>query len=192
MTNLWHLVNRFWWNATAILDFFLSTIYSLNTTGSNDKIVTLEKTTMIPFPFNENRFSFFVTDHLLVGQLCSNPKSNRSLLSFLKVTQCSTSEIGDAPLYNSCSLSIQVMTTGPLPAPSKCKSGRFNAWEHSSTHRTTLWRWWSGRTPSKRPGPRSSSKRSRQSLMKLPSGQFGRFRRLTHNCECMCEGGLEV
>ena len=32
-------------------------------------------------------------------------------------------EIGDAPLYNSCSLSIQVMTTGPLPAPSKCKSG---------------------------------------------------------------------
>ena len=32
-------------------------------------------------------------------------------------------EIGDAPLYNSCSLPIQVMTTGPLPAPSKCKSG---------------------------------------------------------------------
>ena len=27
------------------------------------------------------------------------------------------------PLYNSCSLLIQVMTTGPLPAPSKCKSG---------------------------------------------------------------------
>ena len=29
------------------------------------------------------------------------------------------------------------MTTGPLPAPSKCKSGRFNACGHSSTHR--LW-----------------------------------------------------
>ena len=72
---------------------------------------------MIPF--------FFVEDHLLVGQLCTNIKSNRSLLSCLKVTQCSTSEIGDAPLYNSCSLPIQVMTTGPLPAPSKCKSGRF-------------------------------------------------------------------
>ena len=43
------------------------------------------------------------------------------------MTQCSTSEIGDVPLYNSCSLPIQVMTTGPLPAPSKCKSGRFNA-----------------------------------------------------------------
>ena len=81
---------------------------------------------MIPFPFNENRFSFFVADHLLVGQLCTNPKSDRSLLSCLKVTQCSTSEIGDVPLYNSCSLPIQVMTTGPLPAPSKCKSGRFN------------------------------------------------------------------
>ena len=48
------------------------------------------------------------------------------LLSCLKVTQCSTSEIGDAPLYNTRSLPIQVMTTGPLPAPSKCKSGRFN------------------------------------------------------------------
>ena len=77
---------------------------------------------MIPFPFDENRFSFlffFVADHLLVGQLCTNPKSDRSLLSCLKVTQCSTSEIGDAPLYNSCSLPFQVMTTGPLPASSK-------------------------------------------------------------------------
>ena len=132
---------------------------------------------MIPFPFNENRFSFFVADHLLVDQLCTNPKSDRSFLSCLKVTQCSTSEIGNAPLYNSCSLPIQVMTTGPLPAPSKCKSGRFNAWGHSSMHRTTLWRWWSGRTPPgrPRPGPRSSSKSSRQSLMKLPSGLFGRL-----------------
>ena len=68
-------------------------------------------------------FLFFVADHLLVGQLCTNPKSERSLLSCLKVAQCSTSEIGDASLYNSCSLPIQVMTTGPLPAPSKCKSG---------------------------------------------------------------------
>ena len=46
---------------------------------------------MIPFPFNENRFSFSVADHV-VGQLCTNPKSDRSLLSCLKVTQCSTSE----------------------------------------------------------------------------------------------------
>ena len=55
---------------------------------------------MIPFPFNENRFSFFVADHLLVDQFCTNPKSDRSLLSCLKSTQCSTSEIGDVPLYN--------------------------------------------------------------------------------------------
>ena len=61
----------------------------------------------------------FVAGHLLVGQLCTNPKSDRSLLSCLKVTQCSTSDIGDALLYNSCSLPIQVMTTWPLPAPSK-------------------------------------------------------------------------
>ena len=79
---------------------------------------------MIPFPFNENRFSFFfVAAHLLVGQLCTNSKSDRSLLSCLKVIQCSTSEIGDAPLYNPCSLPIQIMKTVPLPTPSKCKSG---------------------------------------------------------------------
>ena len=81
---------------------------------------------MILFPFNENRFSFFfffVADHLLVGQLCTNPKSDRNLLSCLKVTQYSSSEIGDAPLYNTCPLPIQVMSTGPLPAPSKYKSG---------------------------------------------------------------------
>ena len=41
---------------------------------------------MIPFLFNENQFSFFVADHLLVGQLRTNPKSDRSLLSCLKVT----------------------------------------------------------------------------------------------------------
>ena len=84
------------------------------------------KDDMIPFLFNENRFSFFVADHLLVGQLCTNLKSDRSLLSCLKVTQCSTSKIEDAPLYNSCTLPIQVMITGPLLAPSKCKSGLFN------------------------------------------------------------------
>ena len=85
------------------------------------------KDDMIPFPFNENRFFlFFGADHLLVGQLCTNPKSDRSLISCLKGTQCLTSEIGDASLYNTCSLPIQLMTTGPLPAPSKCKSGRFN------------------------------------------------------------------
>ena len=81
------------------------------------------KDDMIPFPFNKNRFSFFVADQQLVGQLCTNPKSDKSLLSCRTMTQCSTSEIGDAPLYKSCSLPIQLMTTGPLPAPSKCKSG---------------------------------------------------------------------
>ena len=93
---------------------------------------------MIPFPFNENRFSFFF--------LLLQTKSDRSLLSCLKVTQCSTSEIGDAPLYNSCSLPIQVMTTGPLPAPSKCKSGllwitgTFPGWWKQS-FRLRLWFW---------------------------------------------------
>ena len=76
----------------------------------NDKI---RKDDMIPFPFNEKQFSVFAADHLLVGQLCTNPKSDRSLLSCLKETHCSTSKIGDAPLYISCSLPIPVMTIGP-------------------------------------------------------------------------------
>ena len=99
----------------------------------NDKIVALEKTTWFHFRLMKASFLFFfffffffVADHLLVGQLCTNPKSDRSLLSCLKVTQCSTSEIGDAPLYKSSREPIQVMTTGPLPAASKCKSRRFN------------------------------------------------------------------
>ena len=79
-------------------------------TGWNDKIVALEKTSWFHFCLMKTGFLFFVADYLLVGQLCTNPKSDRSLLSCLKVTQCSTSEIGDAPLYNSCSLSIQLST----------------------------------------------------------------------------------
>ena len=151
---------------------------------------------MIPFPFNENRFSFFVVaDHLLVGQLCTNPKSDRSFLSCLKVTQCSTSKIGDAPLYNFWSLPIQVMTTGPLPAPSKSKPGRFNAWGHSSTHRMTLWRWWSGRTPPGRPDQGVHRKGPGNHWWNSPasySADCYRLRLLTHNCECICEGGLKV
>ena len=101
------------------------------------KLSPLEKTTWFHFRLMKTGF-LFVADHLLVGQLCTNPKSDRSLLSCLKVTQCSLSEIGDAPLYNSGSLPIQVMKTGLLPAWLKCKSGLFNAWGHCSTHRTTL------------------------------------------------------
>ena len=80
---------------------------------------------MIPFAYNENQFSFFVADHQLVGQLCINPKRDRSPLLCLKVTQCSTSEIGDALLYNSCFLPIKVMTTGPLPATFKMQIRTF-------------------------------------------------------------------
>ena len=103
---------------------------------------------MIPFLFNENRLSFLVDDYLLVGQLCTNPKS---LLSCLKVTQCSTSEIRDALLYNACSLPIQVMTIGPL----QCKSGllritgTFPGWWKQS-FRLRLWSfvWFQVRAPS--------------------------------------------
>ena len=107
-------------------EMLIRILYHFLNTGWNDKIVAQEKTTWFHFRLRKTGFLFFVADHLLVSQLCTNPKSDRSLLSCLKVTQCSTNEIGDAPLYNLCSLPIQVMTTEPLPAPSKCKSGRFN------------------------------------------------------------------
>ena len=63
-------------------------------------------------------FFFFVADHLLVGQLCTNPKSDRSLVSCLKVTQCSTSEIGD-PSYDNrtiatTTLKMQIRTVQRL------------------------------------------------------------------------------
>ena len=80
----------------------------------NDKIVALEKTTWFHFRLMKTGFLFSVADHLIIDQLCTDLKSDRSLLSCLKVTQCSTSEIADAPLYNSCSLPIQVMTTGSI------------------------------------------------------------------------------
>ena len=103
---------------------------------------------MIPFPFNENRFSFFVADHLLVGQLCTKPKSDRSLLSCLKVTQSSTSEIGDAPLYNSCSLPIQVMTArtiaGLLPITGTCPGW----WKQSFRQRLWSFVWFQVRATS--------------------------------------------
>ena len=101
--------------------------YVQKSTEWNDRIVALEKT-WFNFRLMKTGFLFFFlffffAYHLLVGQLCTNPKSDRSLLSCLKVTRCSTSETGDAPQYNSRSLPIQVTTTGPLRASSKCKSG---------------------------------------------------------------------
>ena len=94
---------------------------------------------MISFPLNENRFSFFffVADHLLVGQVCTNPKSDRSLLSNLNVTPCSTSEIGDAPLYNSCSLPIQVMTARTIAWLPRITGTSPGSWKQS--FRLQLW-----------------------------------------------------
>ena len=72
-------------------------------TGLNDKIVALKKTAWFHFRLMKTGFHFLLQS---IYQFCKNPKSDRSLLSCLKVTQCLTSEIGDAPLYNSCSLPI--------------------------------------------------------------------------------------
>ena len=122
MTKMFPMVKLQFWSLVeyGVTPFIGITPWSTRTLSTvwNDKIVALEKTKWFHFCLMKTVF-FFVADHLLVGQLCTNPESDRSLLSCLKVTQCSTSKIGEAPLYNSCSLPIQVMTIGPLPAPSK-------------------------------------------------------------------------
>ena len=161
--------NKRWIHASARIwtqiDTFILSINNLNT-GWNDKIVALEKTTWFHFRLMKTGFFFVVVDHLLVGQLCRNPKSDRNLLSCMKVTQCSTSEIGDAPLYNSYSLPIQVKTTGPLPAPSKCNFGLLRItgtgpgwWKQS--FRLRLWSlvWFQVRTTSCHPGYGSMTRR---------------------------------
>ena len=99
-------------------DMMMMMIY----TGWNDKIVALEKTIWFHFRFMKTGFRFCCRPSTS-WPVVYKSQERRSLLSCQKVTQCSTSEIGDAPLYNSCSLPTQVMTTGPLPAPWKCISG---------------------------------------------------------------------
>ena len=148
---------------------------------------------MIPFPFDENRFSFFVADHLPVGQLCTNPKSDRSLLSCLKVTQCSTSKIGDALLYNSCTPKLwqqdhgqhlqNANTDGSTLEGTAQRFGRPFGGGGAEGH--------SQEDPDQgvhRKGPGNHWWNSPAAY----SADCQRFRRLTHNCECMCEGGLEV
>ena len=147
---------------------------------------------MIPFLFNKNRFSFFVADHLLVGELRTNPKSDRSLLSCLKVTQCSMSEIRNAPLYNLCSLPIQ---------QDHCQHPQ-NANPDGSTLEGTaqhIRRHFGGDGAEghcqenqdqgvHRKGPGNHWWNSPAAY----SADCQRFRYLTHNCGCMCEGRFEV
>ena len=72
---------------------------------------------MIPFPFNENRFSFFVADHLLVGQLCTNPKSNRSFLLCLMQIWIATNN-RDVPKMMKTKFPATVMVFGVLSSES--------------------------------------------------------------------------
>ena len=63
---------------------------------------------------------FFVADHLLVGSCVQIP---RAIGAFYHVWKGHNVQRARSGMRRSCSLPIQVMTTGPLPAPSKCKSG---------------------------------------------------------------------
>ena len=148
---------------------------------------------MILFPFYENRFSFFAADYLLVSQLCTNPKSDRSLLSiFNEQDQRCTA--------------VQLMpSTDPnydhrtLPAPSKCKSDG-STLEGTAQHLGRPFggggaeaQSWGHRQED--PDHRVHRKGPGNHWCNSPAAYSAdclRFRRLTHNCECMCEGGLEV
>ena len=78
---------------------------------------------MILFPFNENWSSFFVADHLLVGQLCTNPRVIGALYYVWKGHNVQRVRLKMHRCTNSCPLPIQIMTRAPLLAPLKCKSG---------------------------------------------------------------------
>ena len=143
---------------------------------------------MIPFPFNENRFSFFVADHLLVGQLCTNTKSDRSLLSCLKVTQYEWDRTTHA-LYRSklwqqdhCQYPQNANPDGSTLESTAQRIERLFGGGGAEGHRQEdpdQWvhrkcpgnHWWN--TPA------------------AYSADCQRFRRLIHNCECMWEGRLE-
>ena len=106
------------WNINSCWLFFAKScfiyiyIYIYIYTGWNDKIVALEKT-WFHFRLMKTGFLFLLQT---IYELASCVQIPRAIWAFYHVWkwQCSTSEIGDAPLYNSCSLPIQIMTTGRL------------------------------------------------------------------------------
>ena len=67
---------------------------------------------MIPFPFNENRFSFFAADHLRVGQLCTNPKSESDTMFNDRDRRCTAVQLmhsTDPSYYNRIIVSTHKM-----------------------------------------------------------------------------------
>ena len=65
---------------------------------------------MIPFPFNENRLSFFVANHLLGDQLCTNP--NRTIASTLKMQIWIATNYRDVPRVMKTKFPATVMVFG--------------------------------------------------------------------------------
>ena len=108
---------------------------------------------MIPFPFNENKFSLFVADHLLVGQLCTNPTSNWSLLSCLKVDtvfnerdrRCTTVQlmVSTNPSYDNktiaSTLKMQIQTVQRLRAQLNASDDPLEAAEWKPKAEDTAW-----------------------------------------------------
>ena len=93
-------------------------------------------------------FLFFIADNLLVGQLCTNPKSDRSLISCLKVTQCSTSAavqlmLSTDPNYDNrtiaSTLKVQIQTVQRLRAQLNASDDPLEVVERKATcHLTSL------------------------------------------------------
>ena len=150
---------------------------------------------MIPFPFNENQFSFFVADHLLVGQLFTNPKSDRSLLSCLKVTQCSMSEIGDAPYTTQALYWSKLWQRDHCQHPQNANSGVSTLEGAAQCIRRPFGVGGADGQRQEDPDKGVHRKGPGNHWWNSPVAYLAdcqRFRRLTHNCECICEGGLQV
>ena len=67
---------------------------------------------MIPFPFNENRFSFFVADHLLVGPVVYKSQKRQEPSIMSESDTMFNERDRRCAAVQPCSLPIQVMTTG--------------------------------------------------------------------------------
>ena len=95
---------------------------------------------MISFPFNENWFSFFVADHLLVGQLCTNPKMSESDIMFNeRDRRCAVVQLmlSTDPTYDNrtidSTLKMQILTVQRLRAQLNASDDPLDVVEQKAT-----------------------------------------------------------
>ena len=144
-------------------------------------------------------FSFFVADHLLVGQLCTNPKSDRAFYHVWKwhnvqrvrseMRRCTTHALYQSKLWQQdhCQHPQNANLVG-------------STLEGTAQH---IGRPFGGGGVEAQGSGHCQKTRTKEFIKKVQANHWWnspaaysadcqRFRHLTHNCECMCEGGLKM